>query len=325
MPILNETQSLSLPYHISGATRLMTRLIGLLGTVPSREPRGLFIAPCTGVHTFGMRYPIDVVFLDAEGKVVRIIRHLVPNRLTGGIASARSALEFASGILAEGEIRVGDKLRIGVDEANAVSWAGVRNLLHWPLNLCLAGFWLLLLAASYISWTETGRLSSLGLAAVNAVICFLFLTRRVSTELSSRGADYVVALLTVALAMFLRPDPSVNQVLVTASLPFKAVGIVGLMVALISLGRSFGIVPANRGVKREGLYRIVRHPIYASELIFHAGYLLENPSGRNLLLVVLVAGGQIYRLLAEERLLRGDHKYRDYAKAVRYRLVPGIF
>jgi protein-S-isoprenylcysteine O-methyltransferase Ste14 len=100
---------------------------------------------------------------------------------------------------------------------------------------------------------------------------------------------------------------------------------VGLLVALLSLGRSFGIVPANRGVKRHGLYRIVRHPIYASELIFHLGYLLGNISGRNLGLVILVAAGQVYRLLAEERLLREDPAYRDYVKAVRYRLVPGIF
>jgi len=113
--------------------------------------------------------------------------------------------------------------------------------------------------------------------------------------------------------------------MVTVSLPFKAVGIVGLLVALISLGRSFGIIPANRGIKRAGLYRIVRHPIYASELIFHAGYLLGNVSGRNLVLVILVAAGQVYRLLAEERLLSGDGEYRDYAEAVRYRLIPGIF
>jgi protein-S-isoprenylcysteine O-methyltransferase Ste14 len=146
-----------------------------------------------------------------------------------------------------------------------------------------------------------------------------------STDLSDRGSDYVVAFLTVGLAMFMRPQPSTSRVLLTASLPFKAVGIVGLLFALFSLGRSFGIVPANRGIKRKGLYRVVRHPIYASELVFHLGYLLGNISGRNLVLVVLVTAGQVYRLLAEERLLRGDGAYRDYLKAVRYRLVPGIF
>ena len=98
-----------------------------------------------------------------------------------------------------------------------------------------------------------------------------------------------------------------------------------MFVALLSLGRSFGIVPANRGIKRAGLYRIVRHPIYASELIFHLGYLLTNPSGRNMVLVVLVIAGQVYRLLAEERLLSGDAAYLDYVRSVRYRLVPGIF
>ncbi len=325
MPIFNETQNLHLPYHISGATKLLTRLTGLLGTPPSKEQRGLFIAPCTGVHTFGMRYPLDIVFLDREGKVVRIIRHLAPNRITGGIASARSALEFASGTLVEGEIRLGDKVRLGIDEEHPVSWAGVRTLLHWPMNLCIAGFWSLLLMASYLNWTETGQMSSLGLVAVNAVVCFLFLTRRVSTELSNRGADWVVAFVTVGLAMFLSPHPPANPIIMTVSLPFKAVGIVGLLVSLLSLGRSFGIVPANRGIKRMGLYRLVRHPVYASALIFHVGYLLSNASGWNLLLVVLITAGQVYRLIAEERLLCRDEAYRDYVKAVRYRLVPGIF
>jgi len=325
VPIFNETQNLNLPYYISGATSILTRITGLLGTSPSKERRGLFIAPCTGVHTFGMRYPLDVVFLDSEGKVLRIARHLAPNRISGGTASSRAVLEFASGILPEGEIRLGDKLRIGIDEKSPVNWSGIRIMLHWPMNLCIAGFWLLLVMASYLSWVETGQISSLGLVAVNAVVCFLFLTRRVSTEISTRGADWVVASLTVGLAMFLRPHPVTGPVIATASTAFEAVGIVGLLGSLLSLGRSFGIIPANRGIKRLGMYHIVRHPVYASELIFNVGYLMSNPSGRNLLLVIMVAAGLVYRLIAEERLLCRDNAYRDYVKAVRYRLVPGIF
>jgi protein-S-isoprenylcysteine O-methyltransferase Ste14 len=281
--------------------------------------------PCNGVHTFGMRYPIDVVFLDENGTAVDIKRNLAPNRITGGVGSARSALEFESGVLAQGDIRIGDRLRVGVDEDHPVNWNGVRALLHWPMNFCVAMFWFLLLTASYHSWLATGQMSSLGLVLVNAVICFFFLTRRASVEISSRGADWVVAFLTVGLAMFLRPDSPASPVLDDIATPIKAVGLAGLLLSLISLGRSLGIVPANRGIKRSGPYRVLRHPVYASELVFLVGYLLSNASVRNLLLVVLVTAGQVYRLLAEERLLCGDQAYRSYVKAVRYRLLPGIF
>jgi protein-S-isoprenylcysteine O-methyltransferase Ste14/uncharacterized membrane protein (UPF0127 family) len=325
VPIFNETQNLSLKYHISSATGLLPRLIGMLGSLPSEGQPGLFLLPCNGVHTFGMRYPLDVFFLDADGRVVKTWRGLAPNRLTGVIRSAESAIEFPAGVVAESEIRTGDRLRVGIDSSHPVNWAGLRALMHWPMNVCIAGFWFLLVAASFQTWSVTGQISSLGLVLVNAVMCFFFLTRRASTEISDRGADWVIAFTTVGLAMFLRPYHSAGPTLAMISVPFKAIGIVGLLVSLFSLGRSLGIVPANRGIKRAGFYRIIRHPIYASELVFNLGYLLDNTSARNLVLVVLVAAGQVYRLLAEERLLRRDIAYRKYMKTVKYRLLPGLF
>ncbi len=325
MPIINETQNLNLDYHISSATGLLSRLTGLLGTDGFSGQPGLFILPCNGVHTFGMRYPIDVFFLDAEGRVVDIKRSVAPNRLTGVVRSAASVIEFPAGVIAEADIRTGDRLRVGVDQGNPMNWAGIRVLMHWPINFCIAGFWFLLVLSAYHRWTATGQLSSLGLVLVNAIICFFFLTRRSSSEISGRGADWVIAFATVGLAMFLRPHHPAGPALASISVPVKAVGIVGLMVSLLSLGRSLGIVPANRGIKSSGFYRVIRHPLYASELVFHIGYLLANTSGRNVALVIAVTAGQVYRLLAEETLLSRDRAYREYMNSVRYRLIPGIF
>jgi protein-S-isoprenylcysteine O-methyltransferase Ste14 len=95
--------------------------------------------------------------------------------------------------------------------------------------------------------------------------------------------------------------------------------------AKIALGRSFGIVAANRGVKVEGPYRVVRHPIYAGYTIAHIGFLLGFPSLPNLLLYLTTFGIQILRLLREERLLNQDPYYRAYATRVRYRIIPWIF
>ena len=95
--------------------------------------------------------------------------------------------------------------------------------------------------------------------------------------------------------------------------------------AKLSLRRSFGIAPANRGVKVGGPYRLVRHPMYSGYLFSHIGILLLMPSLLNLAVYAVSWGAQIFRMLAEERLLSEDPSYRAFAEQVRWRLVPGLF
>jgi protein-S-isoprenylcysteine O-methyltransferase Ste14 len=99
----------------------------------------------------------------------------------------------------------------------------------------------------------------------------------------------------------------------------------GAFAAAISLGvlgRSFGLVAANRGVRTAGPYRIIRHPAYASYFFADVGYTLENPSVRNVALLVLVLSAQLVRIRTEEDCLSADPAYRRYCERVRYRLVP---
>ena len=95
--------------------------------------------------------------------------------------------------------------------------------------------------------------------------------------------------------------------------------------AKINLNRSFGIVPANRGVVTDGFYSIVRHPVYASYLIGHVGFLLLNPNWWNLTVYTSGLAFQVSRMLMEEGLLSHDPLYQAYRQHVRYRLVPGVF
>ncbi len=95
--------------------------------------------------------------------------------------------------------------------------------------------------------------------------------------------------------------------------------------AKLSLGRSFGLLPANRGVVSTGAYRFVRHPIYAGYLLSEIGFLLANFSTRNLITIGVWMVLQIGRILLEERLLSDDADYRAYRAQVRYRLIPGVF
>ena len=95
--------------------------------------------------------------------------------------------------------------------------------------------------------------------------------------------------------------------------------------AKAALWRSYGLVPANRGVKTGGPYRFVRHPIYAGYTLTHIGFLLGFPSLQNFVLYLTVFFIEVARLLREELILNQDPLYRDYATRVRYRMIWGLF
>jgi protein-S-isoprenylcysteine O-methyltransferase Ste14 len=92
------------------------------------------------------------------------------------------------------------------------------------------------------------------------------------------------------------------------------------------LGRSFGLLPAQRGLVLNGPYRLVRHPIYLGYLIGHIGFLLVNFSWRNLAVLALLYAAQVHRILREEAVLAANNaEYRAYQQRVRWRLLPFIF
>jgi protein-S-isoprenylcysteine O-methyltransferase Ste14 len=93
----------------------------------------------------------------------------------------------------------------------------------------------------------------------------------------------------------------------------------------ITLGRSFGIVPANRGVVDRGPYLLVRHPIYAGYVVSHLAFLAAYPQPWNIAVVIISDAALIWRALFEERLLRQDERYQAYCGRVGWHLVPGLF
>ena len=86
------------------------RLLGLHGRPPLAEGEGLLLVPCRAVHMLGMRYPIDVAFLDREGRVVAVHAALGPGQRTGWHRAAEVALEVPAGTLGRAAIRPGDRL-----------------------------------------------------------------------------------------------------------------------------------------------------------------------------------------------------------------------
>jgi protein-S-isoprenylcysteine O-methyltransferase Ste14 len=95
--------------------------------------------------------------------------------------------------------------------------------------------------------------------------------------------------------------------------------------SLAFLGRSFGVVAANRGIRTGGAYGVVRHPLYTAYCITFTGYTLENPSLWNVFLFLVVTSFQLVRIRTEEQCLRADPDYVRYTERVRYRLVPYVW
>ena len=165
---------------------------------------------------------------------------------------------------------------------------------------------------------------SLLLLFSEGIVVFFILIRRPTEAISLRPWDWFIAMAGtfLALAVGKGGDPLVPPGLAGSLLAFGAVVHTG---AKLSLRRSFGVVAASRGVMKKGLYRLVRHPMYAGYFLSHIGYLLLAPSVWNLLVYAAVWGLLTARIFAEERLLLGDLDYRSYASHVPWRVVPFVF
>jgi protein-S-isoprenylcysteine O-methyltransferase Ste14 len=95
--------------------------------------------------------------------------------------------------------------------------------------------------------------------------------------------------------------------------------------ALLSLGRSYAMLPALREVRTGFFYRYVRHPVYALYLLADIGTVALQPSLWNA--AVALAGGTLlfWRALLEEKILRNDRAYASYVQRVRWRFFPGLY
>jgi protein-S-isoprenylcysteine O-methyltransferase Ste14 len=152
----------------------------------------------------------------------------------------------------------------------------------------------------------------------------LIVARRYTTTLTTRPLDWLAAFLGTGMPLLVHPGghsplpPLAGATLMVGGMLFSLWG-------LLALRRSFGIAAANRGVVLAGPYRLVRHPIYLGYLLVHLGFLLNNPLLWNAAVYACATAFQIFRILAEERVLGDDPAYAEVQRRVRWRLIPGLF
>lgn len=98
--------------HLELADSIWKRFMGLMGR-PGLEPgHGLHLSPCSSIHMFFMRFPIDAVFLDRDGVVLRVYRGLRPWRMTGIVRRAKACVELPAGTAEAAGIAPGDRLLV---------------------------------------------------------------------------------------------------------------------------------------------------------------------------------------------------------------------
>lgn len=164
------------------------------------------------------------------------------------------------------------------------------------------------------------------LLAVSEILPVVLILIRRPGAMSMKPFAFVVAFLGTAAPLLVRPSPD-GLSLLPDSLAAALIG-AGLAINIaskLSLWRSFGLAPANRGIRVGGPYRLVRHPMYLGYFISQVGFLLANLTIGNAVTYVLAWSMQLLRIREEEKFLLQDESYRDLTRRVRFRLVPGVY
>jgi protein-S-isoprenylcysteine O-methyltransferase Ste14 len=204
-------------------------------------------------------------------------------------------------------------------------------MLHYLLNLGVAGIWGGLLYLTWPKWNDPvlswKNLYLLTWVLRNSSLPILFLIRRPAKATSRNAWEWLVAFVGTFIAFGYSGD-SIFSLFNTNGAGiiyvFLALSMVFVIIALWSLGRSFGIVPADRGLKTTGSYRVVRHPIYACYIIFDLLSLSLRLSWNNTLIFLIFVSATYIRARQEERLLRRDPAYQEYAGRTRCMFIPSL-
>jgi uncharacterized protein len=115
--IYHDATGQCLAERVTLANTFWTRLRGLIGRRRLAPTEALWLRPCNGVHTFWMLFAIDVIFLDRELRVVKLIENLRPFRATLPHGQTRSVLELPAHTIAQTALKIGDRLRPVREEA----------------------------------------------------------------------------------------------------------------------------------------------------------------------------------------------------------------
>jgi protein-S-isoprenylcysteine O-methyltransferase Ste14 len=126
-------------------------------------------------------------------------------------------------------------------------------------------------------------------------------------------------------ALMRRSTAGAAGMLYPAAVMFEFLGVAISQIARVYMGRTFAVLPANRGIVSSGPFRFVRHPVYLGWLLLSCGYALVYPTLWNVIVFALCLALTIWRINLEEELLSADSEYRAYLARARWRMIPSIY
>lgn len=118
MPVINLTKKTWLATKVRKADNFITRLVGLLKRTQLGPEEALWLTPSKGIHTIGMKFPIDVVFLSRKNFVTSLTSGMLPYRISGVHLTSYSVLELPNGTIRKSHTEIGDQLEISLVETS---------------------------------------------------------------------------------------------------------------------------------------------------------------------------------------------------------------
>jgi len=177
----------------------------------------------------------------------------------------------------------------------------------------------------WADFVKTGKFTGLLFLTSEGLVVVLTVVRRRAQTVDRSPESILLTVVSTFGPLFLHAGsvPALVPGWVTVTL--STIGVAIVVTGKMTIGRSFGLVPANRGIVVRGPYRLVRHPIYAGYLLTHISVMLGYPAPWNIAVILIGDTALILRALAEERMLNLDLEYQAYCGRVAWHLVPGLF
>jgi len=172
---------------------------------------------------------------------------------------------------------------------------------------------------------QTGRLTNLLLLVSEMLVVALTVLRRSAATVDRSVRARLLTTVSLLGPLLVKPVQMIPLLPASITVAGSVVGLAIVIAGKLTLGRSFGLMPANRGIVSSGVYRLVRHPIYLGYLITHVAFIFANPTAWNTAVLTLGDIALLLRAVCEEQTLARDASYREYQQVVRWRVCPGLF
>jgi protein-S-isoprenylcysteine O-methyltransferase Ste14 len=198
----------------------------------------------------------------------------------------------------------------------------VRDLLS---RLVVGALFAILSVNLLTDFAHTHHVTGLLLLASESLVVVLTVMRRRTRIVDRSAAAAIVTMLSLVGPSLVRTSASGGLLPDAATAVVSTIGFLIIIAGKVTLGRSFGLVPANRGVVIGGVYGVVRHPIYAGYLLTHVAFACAHPTLWNVSVLVVTDTALVVRALYEERVLEADRSYQSYCQRVAWHIVPGVF